>query len=496
MVEGEVEQGPFVSPYAYEWFIEGESSASKGQHEEAAIAFENATAAPANDELLLSRLAEEYELSGASRRADRTLAIARRSSPKSARVALARGRLAQYRGENDEALAAYARAGQLAPHWDEPVLGIANVLIAERQTERAIAVLLDYATARQGRGADRARGELIRLVHLAGDAEMLERILSLKSGESGESGATDAKGAHAAAELALSTGQPALATRLLAKADDAHENIGLWLRALLASGDRGQARALLESSEGARFSGLDERVDLLLRLGGHELALALLREAQRSPSIDYATGRALLDKGDYRGAAARLAGVPLGVARFEDARIALAECSTALGRYGAAAETLSQAPHGSLAVREALAEIYVQQGEPRSGLRLLDPKRGSERAVLAALFERAGRFDEAAAYYAAVKTSPSDEPALRARASAERLASRGNLRAAIAVLERWTDSAPDDLYSRVRLVELLVADYQSESAEKHGRRALDVIDDSVLREHLVDILVGAVVPAQ
>ena len=39
-------------------------SAVKGQHDEAAMAFEAATAAPANDVVLMTRLAEEYELSG------------------------------------------------------------------------------------------------------------------------------------------------------------------------------------------------------------------------------------------------------------------------------------------------------------------------------------------------------------------------------------------------------------------------------------------------
>ena len=104
VVDGRVEHGSFVSPYAYEWFIEGEMSAVKGQHDEAAMAFEAATAAPANDVVLMTRLAEEYELSGASRRADRTLAVARRSYPESARVALAEGRIQRSRGADREAL--------------------------------------------------------------------------------------------------------------------------------------------------------------------------------------------------------------------------------------------------------------------------------------------------------------------------------------------------------------------------------------------------------
>ncbi|MGB5219821.1 MAG: hypothetical protein WBN60_02245, partial [Polyangiales bacterium] len=71
VVDGRIEDSPAVSPYAYEWFIQGELQAAKGLHDEAAIAFENAAAAPAGDVLLITRLAEEYEMSGAARRADR-----------------------------------------------------------------------------------------------------------------------------------------------------------------------------------------------------------------------------------------------------------------------------------------------------------------------------------------------------------------------------------------------------------------------------------------
>ena len=60
VVEGRVEEGPVVSPYAYEWFIEGELQAAKGRHGEAAMAFESATAAPARDVLLTTRLADYF----------------------------------------------------------------------------------------------------------------------------------------------------------------------------------------------------------------------------------------------------------------------------------------------------------------------------------------------------------------------------------------------------------------------------------------------------
>jgi thioredoxin-like negative regulator of GroEL len=143
-----------------------------------------------------------------------------------------------------------------------------------------------------------------------------------------------------------------------------------------------------------------------------------------------------------------------------------------------------------------LAEIYLEAGDVRASLKLFDPKRPAERAVLATLFERAGRFEEAAAYYANIKTVSADEPWLRARASAEQLAAHGHPRSAIAILERWTALAPDDLYARVRLVELLQADNQVQTAENRGRRTLEVIGDPLLRAHLVDVLASPAAPTQ
>ena len=144
VVDGRIERGPAVAPYAYEWFIEGERLAVQGRHDDAALAFETATAAPTGDVLLVARLAEEYELSGATRRADRALSSARRIEPASARVALAEGRILRTRGRADEALAAFVRAARLAPMRSEPVIALADALAARGHFERSSAVLLEF----------------------------------------------------------------------------------------------------------------------------------------------------------------------------------------------------------------------------------------------------------------------------------------------------------------------------------------------------------------
>jgi tetratricopeptide (TPR) repeat protein len=482
VVDGQVEHGPFVSPYAYEWFIEGEVSAAKGQHDESAMAFEAAAAAPADDVLLMTRLAEEYELSGAERRADRILTLARRFYPDSARVSLANGRVEKHRGNDEEALTSFAHARELAPTWDAPIIAIAETLVATGRQQRAKAILLEFVETSLAGRSNHAQRVLIDLARQTGDAETLERALAF------DASSTPTQRARAAGELALESGQPALSARMLSKALDTPDNVALWLRALTESGDREKAMAFLETAQSERLGGVVEHVDWLVGIGELDAALRLLETAGASPRADYSKGRALLARGDYIEAATALAEVPLGAASFEASRIALAECSMSQDRPGAAAETLSQAPHESLAVRTTLAEIYVEEGALRAGLRLFDPKRPAERAALAGIFEQGGRFEEAAAYYANVTVVASDEPRLRARVSAEQLASHGHHQGAIAVLERWTALAPDDLYARVRLVELLRADQRTEIADEQGRRTLEVIDDPVLLAHLVDVL--------
>jgi len=482
VVDGQVEHGPFVSPYAYERFIEGEVSAAKGRHDEAAMAFEAATAAPADDVVLMTRLAEEFELSGASRRADRTLIVARRAYPDSARVVLAEGRIQRYRGMDDEALSSYARANELKPAWDAPIIAIAETLVATGRTQRAKAILLEYVETSFGARSEHARHVLIDLARRLGDAETLERALAL------DRRSTRTERSYAAGELALRTGQPALAVRLLAPALDTPENVVLWLRALVESGDHQEAATFLATVASERLGGVLDHVVLLLEIGQVDVALQLLEALEPSPRVEYLKGRALLARGDYIEAATALADVPIGAASFEASRLAFAQCSMSQHRQGAAAEALSQVPHESLAVRRMLAEIHLEEGNLRAGLRLFDPKRRAERAALAELFERAGRFEEAAAYYANVKVRADDAPQLRARASAEQLVSNGHPRSAIAILERRAAIAPGDLYARVRLIELLRADNRAEAAEKRGRRTLQVIDDPVLLAHLIEVL--------
>jgi thioredoxin-like negative regulator of GroEL len=481
VVDGRLEQGPIVSPYAYQWFIEGELYAAEGLHEEAAIAFENAMAAPTADDALMARLAEEYERSGASRRADRTLALARRSHPDSARVALAEARIRESRSEDVEAVSAFVRAHRLAPRWDEPVMALARMLEARGHPYRASAILLDYIAMVPQHEAVGARRLLREMARRSGDPQTLRRALAWDEGTSDEAQA------RAAGLLALDVGRPALAARMLTGSAQGTENEKLWLHALIESGDRAKAAAFAVSTKGNRLGGALERARLLIASDEARGALDLLKTVRPIPSARYTKGRALLARGSYLDAAAALAEVPFGASDFEDAMLLLADCATSQRRLGVAAESLSMVPYDSLETRKALAAIYLQAGDVRSGLRLFKPRLSSERAVLASLFEEAGRFEEAAAFYASVQ-GPTPDPRLRARATSERLASHGLLAGAIVILEDWTAFAPEDLYARARLVELLHADGRAEAARRQGRRTLELTTNPLLRAHLIDLL--------
>jgi len=482
VVDGEVENGPFVSPYAYEWFIEGEALAAKGKHGEAAMAFENAAAAPDDDVLLMTRLAEEYELSGASRRSDRTLSLARRNYPSSARVALAEGRILRNRGAEAEARSSFARAIDLAPTWEEPVIEMAVSLQAAGHPQRANAVLLDYAENNLAPRSARARRFLLELARQAKDARLYERALSLDPSSTAESRA------EAAGTLSLEAGHPAMAARILGGALDSPQNTELWMRALARSGSRDQALSFLVESQSDQAVGEARRAEWLVELGDANRALDLLHAMSGSPRVELIRGEALAARGEYASAAAVLAQIPFGASTFEASRLALVDCSTSLGRAGAAMEALSQSPHESLSVRTKLAEFYLHEGALRLALRLFDPKHPEERALIAKLFEKAGDFPEASAYYASLSPGFTDESPLAARASAERLAAHGQLARAISVLERWRATAPDDLYARVRLVELLLAQNRTSDARREGHEALGVIEDQVLGAHLSELL--------
>ncbi|MEM7437225.1 MAG: tetratricopeptide repeat protein [Myxococcota bacterium] len=463
-MDGEIEHGAFVSAFAYEWFVEGEVAAAKGRHDESAIALETANASPSDDALLMARLAEEYEMSGASRRADRTLSVARRSDPQSARVWLAKGRIHMLRAEYDEAMRALVTASKRDPTSDEIAIALGRALRTQGLRLRANAVLIAYIERNYDTETEGARRVLLELARTDSDPQTLQRALALGASEDRD------REAFLAAELAYKAGQPALAARLLDGALETPESRALWLRAAIRSGDRASARDFLVSTPSDALGGPAKHAAWLLELGEPTLALEVLQSETPSPRVVTLRGRALADRGDYVAATRALSGVPHGSSTYDGARLAFAESAKARIREGAAAEALSSAPSDSREVRFELAKLYLSQGDLKRGLRLFDPKRPSDRPAIARLFEEAGHSREASAYYATIDEQAPESAAVLARAAAERLMARGRYEPAAEVLRQWTASSPDDLYARARLIEILtLLDRSSEAtAEAHA----------------------------
>ena len=66
--------------------------------------------------------------------------------------------------------------------------------------------------------------------------------------------------------------------------------------------------------------------------------------------------------------------------------------------------------------------------------------------------------------------------------------SRGLVQGAAAILEQWTEVAPDDLQARARLVEINLRLDRVEVAKRQAAETLSVAEDPRLRAHLESLL--------
>lgn len=75
-LEGEVVQGPFVSPYSYEWVVRAERHMTLGAFEAAVLAFQRARSSAEEDPWLFARLVHAQACAGQLQIAKDTLAQA------------------------------------------------------------------------------------------------------------------------------------------------------------------------------------------------------------------------------------------------------------------------------------------------------------------------------------------------------------------------------------------------------------------------------------
>ena len=467
-----------MSAYAYAWFLEGELAATKGDHEQSALALETALASPVDDALVMSKLAVEYQRSGESRRATRTLSTAARLHPESMEVALARGELLRATGATEAAMAAYQDARRLEPEAEAPVVAIARLLDASGHPLRAEELLREYVQTSPFARSHDARRLWLDLARRKADMDSFALALSASGKPDGRE----------AAELALERGQPAAAARILSDDLGATEQRSLWLKAMLKSGRVEEAVEVLCTSDSEAFGGRVAHAELLIEAHQLDQAIEVLGPEPSSPRVQYLRGHARLEMEDYLGAVGLLAEVPKGSADYESARADLADGLMALARPGASAESLGLSGSDALALRIKRAEAYLSTGNLRAALALFDTEKSNERAAVALLYEHVGLLDEAAAQYSKTDAAKLSEPRARALAGAERLAATGRKRGAVAILRRWSSSAPEDFYARIRLIQLLRDLGQTDQARAELLELLPIAHEPVLQSQLVSLL--------
>jgi len=332
---------PFVSPYAYEWFVRGELLRARGEHAAASEAYQSALTSGDDDAYLLARLAEAHEAAGEPAAADKALRDALALDPRSEAAWLASAHVAQGRGDRARALEALERAEQAVPGSQQAPAELAELLRKSGQPERALAVL-ERAATRGPATATAALRARLELARARNDGAALARAASDWLAYAGGDGAV----LRRTADELLATGQPVLAERVLAALPEDPRDAALRLSVALALARYARVEQLLATTPPDALGGPLSVADAYLQIGKPDRALALLDERERSGDDD--PSRRLWLEG---------------------------ACQLALGNPTAAAELLTRVPPASLyyaRARTALRQAFTAAGLPALGAELAD----------------------------------------------------------------------------------------------------------------------------
>lgn len=344
-VGGEKRLGRFVSPHSYEHFVRGELAREHGAWQEAAVHYELARAGAEDDPMLAARLADVRDRLGDREGAERALEEGQRLDPDAEIVWMTRGEIAERHGELEVAIAAYARAVEVAEGNADPAIALARVLRERGLFERAEAVL----EACMARAADPIGVARARL------ALALERSDPLAAGLA----ALDlvrASPAHArevadAARALLEMGRPTLAHRMVALLPEHAIPPVLRLQVALSAGAYGEAEALLSRWVPDEPEEMVRAAEAWIELGdlvlAGELAQAGLARGAGSRAR-LVLARARLEEGRMADAAALAADIPPGDPLRDEALGLLAEALARGGVPALGAEVRAAGREGSI----------------------------------------------------------------------------------------------------------------------------------------------------
>jgi tetratricopeptide (TPR) repeat protein len=336
---GAARPGPrFVSPYAYEWFVRAELARSQGDPAGAVQGYERVLAGDTEDPYVLARLAQAQLALGAFDAAEASLALALQLDPSSESAWLARGELAERRGQTEAALASYQAAARVAPDSAQPLRELARLLREQGHPERSLALWQERQSAATPGRAAAAQLELERAL-ADRDPERVALWLTRVVREQGT--IPDALGRGV--RTLLDAGRAELAVPLLGGLGSDPAAGALRLQVLLAAAEYAGAEQLLASEPAEALGGTLTVVAAYLRLGQPERAEERLAEVAEVPGDwprQRLAGQIALELARCSEAAGLLGGIPEASAEFAaalaDLRHALrcaglAEVATELG---------------------------------------------------------------------------------------------------------------------------------------------------------------------
>ncbi len=330
---GQPRVGHFVPPFAYEAYVRGELALSRGDANAAIDAFELAAAAPDEDPYVLSRLAWAQSLGGDAKGAKQSLDRAAQLDPCSEAAWTTRAKLAERAKDLARARDAYAEAAHCAPRSATGPLGLARMLNALGERERAQAVLQTFA-ARVDRPASFEAA--LELALSRGDGIAVADALE---GLSATSAPTVETLSHAI-EQALAIDSPWLAARL-AQHTRAAISPALAARVCLACGDVSCAQAKLSMATTEALGGPAQAAELLV-------AAELFERAEVEASValtSLPSQRLLLTRARARAALGDTEGALSDLAELEPSPAAMAlliDLTKRAGLTGVSAELEAQ----------------------------------------------------------------------------------------------------------------------------------------------------------
>jgi tetratricopeptide (TPR) repeat protein len=409
---GTLVPGHYVSPGAYQHYIQAQLLSNEGRAEEATEELRRALASDGASAYLRVRLAEELILLGRVDEARELVEAALHLDPQFPEAYVAMARIKLRVGDGSAAEGALRRALDLDRGCEEAYTVLAGLYRSRGQLAKMEDTWRELARRQPGLAS--AHEALGRAAIARGDfaaaESALKRALELNPG------LDDAR--VALGRLFQADGKPHLAAAQLRIAYE-HTRDGRLAEMLIelyrAGGAPDEARALCDRIEDESVS-IDLRLQagwLQLKCGQTERAAGLARKVLESGP--HAQGRllladALLAAGERDAAQAELQRVAVTSPSFIDAQLRLGRVLLEGGRFREAEDLLVRAiervggPAGAEGVEslyDLLGRVLSRAGEGPRGLELLAravgeaPKAKGLAMVQAAALERAGRWEQA-----------------------------------------------------------------------------------------------------